>query len=257
MTVPGRPPSRCTGRRTGARRGPASSATASGRASIADHPGGCRWRSTSRPSGSWRTAAAATETPPGRGSRSVTTALSSSEWLASRGCDEPGRPRVADALLQLGLWIGAYYAYRLVRGFVDGQAGLAFENARDSSSSSAALGLFFEPGLQRWARPPDWIIDVRQLDVRELALRDHARTFLIWLYIARNQPSTSCATCSWSRWASRSSATWCTRPRRRASCPSGASPTPSRTSWAHDGEHRQRALQPVRRRARACTWRSR
>ena len=36
-----------------------------------------------------------------------------------------------DALRQLALFAGAYYVYRLVRGFVDGQAGLAFENARD------------------------------------------------------------------------------------------------------------------------------
>ena len=36
-----------------------------------------------------------------------------------------------DALRQLALFAGAYYAYRLVRGFVDGQAGLAFENARN------------------------------------------------------------------------------------------------------------------------------
>ena len=35
-----------------------------------------------------------------------------------------------DALRQLMLFAGAYYAYRLVRGLVDGQAALAFENAR-------------------------------------------------------------------------------------------------------------------------------
>jgi hypothetical protein len=31
-----------------------------------------------------------------------------------------------DALRQIALFGGAYYAYRLVRGFVDGQATLAF-----------------------------------------------------------------------------------------------------------------------------------
>ena len=45
-----------------------------------------------------------------------------------------------DALRQLALFAGAYYAYRIVRGLVDGQAALAFENARtlvDSSARSA------------------------------------------------------------------------------------------------------------------------
>ena len=33
-------------------------------------------------------------------------------------------------LAGLGLWIGAYYAYRLVRGFMDGQTAVAFDHAR-------------------------------------------------------------------------------------------------------------------------------
>ena len=57
---------------------------------------------------------------------------------------------------------------------------------------------------------------------------------LIWIYLRRNRASTSCATCSSSRWGSRSSATWCSRPRRRASCPSGASSTRWRSSQVCD-----------------------
>ncbi|MGH3994167.1 MAG: hypothetical protein ACRDSN_17110, partial [Pseudonocardiaceae bacterium] len=53
-----------------------------------------------------------------------------------------------DALRQLALFAGAYYVYRLVRGVVDGQATLAFENARTLVDLERALGLFFEPGLQ-------------------------------------------------------------------------------------------------------------
>ena len=58
-----------------------------------------------------------------------------------------------DALRQLLLFAGAYYVYRLVRGFVDGQATLAFENARTLVDAERTLGLFFEPGLRpgRWA----------------------------------------------------------------------------------------------------------
>ena len=57
-----------------------------------------------------------------------------------------------DALGQLALFAGAYYAYRLVRGFVDGEAGVAFENGRNLVHVERGLGLFFEPGLQAWAR---------------------------------------------------------------------------------------------------------
>ena len=91
-----------------------------------------------------------------------------------------------DALRQLALFAGAYYAYRLVRGFVDGQAGLAFENARDLVHFERTIGLFFEPGLQAWARGQDWILT----GANWMYVNSHfvvTTTFLIWLYIARNQ----------------------------------------------------------------------
>ena len=66
-----------------------------------------------------------------------------------------------DAIRQLALFAGAYYLYRIVRGFVDGQAGLAFENARTLVHFERSLGLFFEPGLQAWARGEEWLLDVR------------------------------------------------------------------------------------------------
>jgi membrane-associated phospholipid phosphatase len=91
-----------------------------------------------------------------------------------------------DALRQLALFAGAYYAYRLVRGFVDGQAGLAFANARNLVHFERTLGLFFEPGLQAWARGQDWILT----GANWMYVNSHfvvTTTFLIWLYIARNQ----------------------------------------------------------------------
>ena len=51
-----------------------------------------------------------------------------------------------DALRQLALFAGAYYAYRLVRGFVDGQAGLAFENARNLVHFERTLGPVLRAG---------------------------------------------------------------------------------------------------------------
>ena len=63
-----------------------------------------------------------------------------------------------DALRQLALVAGAYYAYRLARGLVDGQDVLAFENARTLVDVERALGTFFEPGLQAWAQGEAWIV---------------------------------------------------------------------------------------------------
>ena len=90
-----------------------------------------------------------------------------------------------DAIRQLALFAGAYYAYRIVRGFVDGQAGLAFENARNLVDAERALGLFFEPALQAWAEGEQWILTFSSW----MYVNSHfvvTTTFLIWLYIARN-----------------------------------------------------------------------
>ena len=90
-----------------------------------------------------------------------------------------------DALRQLALFAGAYYLDRIVRGIVDGQAGLAFENARTLVDVERSLGLFFEPGLQAWAKGQDWLLWF----ANSMYVNSHfvvTTTFLIWLYIARN-----------------------------------------------------------------------
>jgi hypothetical protein len=90
-----------------------------------------------------------------------------------------------DAIRQLALFAGAYYLYRIVRGLVDGQAGLAFENARTLVDLERSLGLFFEPGLQAWARGEEWLLT----GANWMYVNSHfvvTTTFLIWLYIARN-----------------------------------------------------------------------
>ena len=90
-----------------------------------------------------------------------------------------------DALRQLLLFGGAYYAYRIVRGLVDGRAGLAFDNARTLVDAERALGLFFEPGLQAWARGEEWLLT----GANWMYVNSHfvvTTTFLIWLYLARN-----------------------------------------------------------------------
>ncbi len=90
-----------------------------------------------------------------------------------------------DALRQLALFAGAYYGYRLVRGFVDGQVSVAFENARALVSLERGMGLFFEPQLQRWALDLGWVAD----GANWMYVNSHFTitvSFLIWLYIFRN-----------------------------------------------------------------------
>jgi membrane-associated phospholipid phosphatase len=90
-----------------------------------------------------------------------------------------------DALRQLALFAGAYYAYRIVRGLVDGQADLAFGNARLLVDAENAMGLFFEPAFQDWAIAQDWLITAANW----MYVNSHffiTTTFLIWLYLARN-----------------------------------------------------------------------
>jgi len=91
-----------------------------------------------------------------------------------------------DAVRQLALFAAAYYVYRLVRGLVDGQAAVAFDNGRTLIDLERALGLFFEPGLQAWAIGQDWLID----SANWMYVNSHftvTTTFLAWLYLRRNE----------------------------------------------------------------------
>jgi len=116
--------------------------------------------------------------PPGTEARAAIRRVwhTSSRWLPQGWID---------ALRQLALFAAAYYAYRLVRGFVDGRAVVAFENARALVDIERALGTFFEPGLQAWAQREEWILTVANW----MYVNSHfvvTTTFLVWLYIARN-----------------------------------------------------------------------
>jgi membrane-associated phospholipid phosphatase len=90
-----------------------------------------------------------------------------------------------DALRQLALFAGAYYAYRLVRGLVDGQTAVAFQNAREVVDAERSIGLFFEPGFQDLVLGQEWLRDFANF----MYVNSHfmiTTTFLIWLYLARN-----------------------------------------------------------------------
>ncbi|HXR28463.1 MAG TPA: phosphatase PAP2 family protein [Solirubrobacteraceae bacterium] len=56
-----------------------------------------------------------------------------------------------DVLRQVSLFGLAYLAYRLVRGFAEGDARAAFAHARDLISLERGLHLFVEPSIQAWA----------------------------------------------------------------------------------------------------------
>ena len=101
----------------------------------------------------------------------------------------PGAQRLPqgwlDLLRQLALFAAAYYAYRIVRGLVDGQATLAFENARTLMDVERTLGLFFEPAVQGWALGERWLLD----GANWMYINSHFVVtvgFLVWLYLFRN-----------------------------------------------------------------------
>jgi len=96
------------------------------------------------------------------------------------------RRRWLDPVRQVLLFVGAYYAYRLVRGLVDGHAGPAFENARHLLEIERSMGLFFEPGLQDWTERHGWLMDASNW----IYVNSHftlTTAFLIWLYVKRNE----------------------------------------------------------------------
>jgi membrane-associated phospholipid phosphatase len=91
-----------------------------------------------------------------------------------------------DALRQLALFASAYYLYRLVRGFSDGEVHTAFANARSLVDLERGMHLFFEPALQAWATNESWIVH----GASWMYVNSHfmvTTTFLVWLYLARNQ----------------------------------------------------------------------
>ena len=114
-------------------------------------------------------------------------------WPVKLACVAPLRQllarrsvaRALDALRQLALFLAAYMLYRLVRGIVDGQAALAFENARRLINLERAAHLFFEPALQAWAAGQGWIVAAANWTY----VNSHftlTAAFLVWLYARRN-----------------------------------------------------------------------
>jgi hypothetical protein len=63
-----------------------------------------------------------------------------------------------DAMRQVSLFALAYFGYRLVRGFAEGDAKAAFAHARDLISLERGMHLFVEPSIQAWASGSHFVI---------------------------------------------------------------------------------------------------
>jgi membrane-associated phospholipid phosphatase len=91
-----------------------------------------------------------------------------------------------DLLRQILLFCGAYWLYRLVRGFTDGRATEAFDNARDVIGLEQHLGLFVEPAMQAWTEGQRWLIDFASWTY----VNSHfvvTTVALAFIYLRRNQ----------------------------------------------------------------------
>lgn len=91
-----------------------------------------------------------------------------------------------DVLRQVLLFGAAYLAYRLVRGMVEGDAGAAFQHARDLIQIERTMHFFVEPSVQAWAsgshllmRVASWLYVNAQTSVTLAAL--------VYLYLRHNR----------------------------------------------------------------------
>jgi hypothetical protein len=91
-----------------------------------------------------------------------------------------------DVARQVALFAFAYYAYRIVRGAVDGRAAAAFEHARDLIDIERALHVFVEPSVQAWASGSSVVTDAASW-VYINAQTTVTVAALVWLYLFRNR----------------------------------------------------------------------
>jgi hypothetical protein len=91
-----------------------------------------------------------------------------------------------DVLRQIALFATAYYAYRLVRGAVDGRAASAFQHGRELINVERTLHVFIEPTVQAWASGSTVLIDAASW-VYINAQVTITLSALVWLYLFRNK----------------------------------------------------------------------
>ena len=92
----------------------------------------------------------------------------------------------ADVLRQVGLFLGAYLLYQVVRGVVDGHdVAQATWNAYKVINLERTLHIFVEPSIQAWALNQRWLMDIADSSY----LNAHyvcTIGALTWIYLRRN-----------------------------------------------------------------------
>jgi hypothetical protein len=92
---------------------------------------------------------------------------------------------LTDVLRQIALFGAAYFAYRVVRGGVDGRAAAAFQHARDLINIERGMHVFVEPSVQAWASGSQLVIDISSW-IYVNAQTTTMIAALLWLYVQRN-----------------------------------------------------------------------
>jgi membrane-associated phospholipid phosphatase len=86
---------------------------------------------------------------------------------------------------QIGLLILVDLAYETVRGLADGQRATAFAHGQQIIDAERATGTFFEPSLQAFFMPANWVIDFAN-QVYMNSQFAVVVAFFFWLYFFRN-----------------------------------------------------------------------
>jgi len=91
-----------------------------------------------------------------------------------------------DFARQIGILVSVDLAYTFVRGIVDSERALAFAHGQQVIDFEQSTGTFFEPSLQAFFLPAQWVIDFAN-QVYLNAQFSIAIGFLLWLYLFRNE----------------------------------------------------------------------
>ena len=90
-----------------------------------------------------------------------------------------------DFTRQIAILVSVDLAYTFVRGIVDSERAVAFAHGRQVMDLEKSIGTFFEPSLQAFFLPAQWVIDFAN-QVYLNAQFSIAIGFLLWLYLFRN-----------------------------------------------------------------------
>src|SRR6476619_3170762 len=87
---------------------------------------------------------------------------------------------------QIAILVSVDLAYTFVRGIADSERALAFAHGQQVMDFEKATGTFFEPSLQAFFLPAQWVIDFAN-QIYLNAQFSIAIGFLLWLYVFRNE----------------------------------------------------------------------